>query len=275
MTKHTITLSALDLSITYSVKDNSPRGCHTVHGAQLQVGDKIVIDNYFHEIVEETATETTETPTETETRDTVRTLDLLDKLDTGEYGDRLNDYRDTDGYICDIIAEIADADTSIYYNDILDFIRENPEALADVIREGLYDPSSDYDLYKHGQAAEYMTIERDIYDHLPDSLFTAAVNFIRFDLEREEIPEALAELLREWCEDSDNNDRMDEIPDRIREYFDEAENEAFETFCGAQDCDKCKYCACVSVEECRARFEEDARNLPDFTSPEAFFCEPD
>ena len=241
MTKHTITLSALDLSITYSVKDNSPRGCHTVHGEQLQVGDKIVIDNYFHEIIEEPATET-ESPA------TVRTLDLLHELDTGDHGDRLNDYRDTDGYICDIIAEIADADTSIYYNDILDFIRENPEALADVIREGLYDPSSNYDLYKHGQAAEYMIIERDIYDHLPDSLFAAAVNFIRFDLDIVEIPEELGELLREWCEDADNGDRMDEIPDRIREYLADF------------------------TEEVTA---EDARNLPDFTSPEAFFCEPD
>ena len=51
--KRTITLSQLDLTITYSVKDNSPRGCHTVPGSFLQIGDKIVIDNYFHEIIEE------------------------------------------------------------------------------------------------------------------------------------------------------------------------------------------------------------------------------
>ena len=208
MTKHTITLSALDLSITYSVKDNSPRGCHTVPGTELQIGDKIVVDNYFHEIVEEP-----ESPA------TVQTLDLLADLDTGDHGDRLTDCRDSDSYICDAIQEIADADTSIYYSDIMDFVREHPDALADVIEEGLYDPSYKYDFYDHAQAAEYMTIERDIYDHLADSLMCAAVNFIRYDLEIVEIPEELAELLREWCDDADNNDRMNEIPDKIREYL--------------------------------------------------------
>lgn len=56
--KHTITLSALDLDITYSVKDDSPRGCHTVPGSMLEIGDKIVIDNYFTEIVPENDTQT-------------------------------------------------------------------------------------------------------------------------------------------------------------------------------------------------------------------------
>lgn len=53
MSKHSITLSALDLSISYSVKDDSPRGYHTVPGTELKPGDKIVINNYFHEIIEE------------------------------------------------------------------------------------------------------------------------------------------------------------------------------------------------------------------------------
>ena len=57
--KRTTTLSKLDLTITYSLKDNSPRGCHTVHGSELKLGDKIVIDNYFTEIIEE-PTETVE-----------------------------------------------------------------------------------------------------------------------------------------------------------------------------------------------------------------------
>lgn len=59
--KRTITLSQLDLTITYSLKDNSPRGCHTVYGSELKIGDKIVIDNYFTEIVEEPTAEPTET----------------------------------------------------------------------------------------------------------------------------------------------------------------------------------------------------------------------
>ncbi len=52
-TKHTITLSALNPDITYSVKDNSVRGCHTAHFDELVIGDKIAIDDYFHEIIPE------------------------------------------------------------------------------------------------------------------------------------------------------------------------------------------------------------------------------
>ena len=168
------------------------------------------------------ATETTDSTPDSESPaepETVPVLDLLDGLDTGNHGDRLNDYRDSRSYICDAIIEIADADTSIYYSDIMDFVREHPDALADVIAEGLYDPSYKYDFYDHARAAEFMTIERDIYDNLADSLMMAAVNFLRYDLDVVEIPAELADLLREWCDDADSGDRMDEIPDRIREYL--------------------------------------------------------
>jgi hypothetical protein len=145
--------------------------------------------------------------------------DLRDDLDDGNYGEYLNDYRDSSSYICDAISEIADSHTSIYYSDILAFISEHPDLLGDVIAEGLYDPTHDYDLYKHGQAAEYMMIERDVYDHLADSLFLAALDFLRYDLGRETIPGDLADQIREWCDDADSNDRMDFIPNSIREYF--------------------------------------------------------
>lgn len=66
MKKHTITLSQINPACTYAVKDNSPRGCHTVSYDDLKIGDKIVIDNYFHEIIEEAPTESTEAPKTTE-----------------------------------------------------------------------------------------------------------------------------------------------------------------------------------------------------------------
>lgn len=37
---------------TWSKKDDSPRGCETVYINDLSVGDKVVIDNHFVEIVE-------------------------------------------------------------------------------------------------------------------------------------------------------------------------------------------------------------------------------
>ena len=39
---------------TFSVKDNSPRGCKTVYASEIKVGDKIIIDNYFTMVTEQT-----------------------------------------------------------------------------------------------------------------------------------------------------------------------------------------------------------------------------
>lgn len=164
-----------------------------------------------------------EEPAEEEPAEMVSVSDLADDLDTGDHGDALTDYRDSSTYISDAVSKAADQRTSIYYSDILAFISEHPDTLADVIAEGLYDPAHNYDLFQHGQAAEYMTIERDIYEHLEDSLMMAALSFIRHDLKRAMIPAELAELLREWCDEGDDGGRMSDIPDRIREYFDALE----------------------------------------------------
>lgn len=146
---------------------------------------------------------------------------LYDGLDTGNYADCLTDYRDDDGYICDIISEIADNHTSIYYSDILSFISRNPDALAEVVEEGLYTVggSRSYNLYEHGQAAEYMIIERDIYDHMADGVLVSMLDYIRLDLELEYIPAELADLLQSWSECADNNNRMSDFIDNIREYL--------------------------------------------------------
>lgn len=158
--------------------------------------------------------------------------EMRNGLRTGDYGDCLTDYRDSSSYICDAIMEIADNHTSIYYHDILEFIKKNPESLADVVAEGLYEVRAgrEYDLFKHGQAAEYMVIERDIYDHLRDSIMVATLDFIQYDLEMVEIPDELAELVEEWVDDADNNDRMWDIPNSIREWL-ETDEEDEETEC--------------------------------------------
>jgi hypothetical protein len=36
---------------TWSVKDNSPRGCVSKSTSDVVVGDKVVINNYFHEVI--------------------------------------------------------------------------------------------------------------------------------------------------------------------------------------------------------------------------------
>ena len=54
---HTITMKEVQNLInngvtTFSKKDNSPRGCKTVSANEIQIGDEIVIDNYFTTVAE-------------------------------------------------------------------------------------------------------------------------------------------------------------------------------------------------------------------------------
>ena len=82
--------------------------------------------------------------------------------------DFLNDYADADSmYLCDAISEFADGRTSIYYSDIKNFISENVDAVNDAIDEFGWDGCGK-DLMKAGQMAEFLTIERKIYDDLSD-----------------------------------------------------------------------------------------------------------
>lgn len=57
MTNHEITITKVKEMFgrgisTFSRKDNSVRGVETVPADKIKVGDKIVIDNYFHIVTE-------------------------------------------------------------------------------------------------------------------------------------------------------------------------------------------------------------------------------
>jgi hypothetical protein len=153
----------------------------------------------------------------------VSVSELVDALDTGDYGEYLNDYRASDSYICDAVSEIADSNTSIYYPDIKNFISENPDAFENAINEyGWEGCGSDY--HKAGQMAEYMTIEQDIYNHLADSIKLTAFDYMRYDLKMETISEELADEIDSWGDEADNNEKMSDITEKIDAWLSE-ENE--------------------------------------------------
>lgn len=194
-------------------------------------GTWLVVDEHYKTISKHPGREYAEQEaerlnTETEEETMYNLVELIEALNVGDYGNDFSDYVNSDGYVCDTISEIADSNTSIYYSDIMDFIRENPDSLADVVAEGLYDPSNDYDLYKHGQAAEYMTIEHDLYSNLADCLTLHAYQYCRKVLELETIPEELDSLICDMAGAEDNNARLDEIPAAIDRWIEENEQES-------------------------------------------------
>lgn len=149
----------------------------------------------------------------------LKTADLLNGINVGDYGEFLNDYRDCDSYICDAISEIADANMSIYHVDIMNFLSENPERVEDAINLIGWDGCGST-LEGASQTAENICIQSDIEGHLADSVYCTAINFVLYDLQMDEITEELADMIREWADDSSTNDRMSCICDKIREYLD-------------------------------------------------------
>ena len=100
--------------------------------------------------------------------------------------DRALELEDYDGYVCDAVSEIADADVSIYTADQIGYCRENPESVREAICEGLAldgreffaaNTGADYEDYEAhlGVVAWYMDAERAIYEDLADGLRYAAL----------------------------------------------------------------------------------------------------
>lgn len=153
----------------------------------------------------------------------VRVQDKIDECNEGDYGAELSDYIDGGTtYIDDAIHEIADSNTSIYYSDILKFISDHPDALADVIDAGLYDPSHNYDLYQHGQAAEYMLIYDDVNAVRYSALTAAGLRYYKRHYYNV-IPSDLAEMIDDAAQDAD---RFDDITDVIDEYMNDLSDDA-------------------------------------------------
>lgn len=59
--KETITMDEIRATSTWSVKDDSPRGCKTVSNSEVKPGDKVVYNNRFALVIDEPETEKEET----------------------------------------------------------------------------------------------------------------------------------------------------------------------------------------------------------------------
>lgn len=145
--------------------------------------------------------------------------ELRDRLDLGDYGENITDY--DNGYICDIFGEIADSNTSIYYNDIIKYIASHTDELNDTITEFGWEGCGS-DLYKAGQLAEYTSIERDLEEHIDDIIVYAAL----VDKFGDEIPEDAFDAVYDNVSDIDWNERIDSaIYDALSVLDDEGDEE--------------------------------------------------
>ena len=146
----------------------------------------------------------------------------IERNNLNSFIDCLNDY--SRGYICDIISEIADSNTSIYYSDIIEFISNNVEEVDDAIKEFGWDGCGS-DLYKAGQVAECRKNENEMYNELEEGLFNVALSYIQYTMEVEEISEDQLDEIEGLCADTDNNNRLEDFLEKVEEIVNGEEEE--------------------------------------------------
>ena len=129
-----------------------------------------------------------------------------------------------EGYICDVINEVADSYTPIYYAEIFRAAYEVDEYITDGINEGIvYIDTEDFSLSKLIQQGYYFMIEQDLYSNFSEIMFNHCANYLNEDSAVKNIPDnsEKAKELINWLDDYymtiDNNDRFDAINDALEE----------------------------------------------------------
>lgn len=136
--------------------------------------------------------------------------DLKKELFIGDFGEYLVDY--DEGYICDIITDIADNNIDIYTADLLNWIPDNYEYIEEANQEfGVPD-----DFLKQVQQGQYYYNERNIYEHLEDILKYYMYDFIENNLDIKEITEEQNERLLDF-DFNDNNELLENLIEHINE----------------------------------------------------------
>jgi hypothetical protein len=148
---------------------------------------------------------------------------LTEEPQTDDGADFVAEYSASDSaYICDAFSEFADGRTSIYNSDIKKFMCENPDAVEDALNEFGFDGCGN-DFYKLGQTAEYLQIERALYNDMVGIIQALAREYLEnVILEQDYNGDKLADALEELAdalENIDNNNRLDDIADAVNDFL--------------------------------------------------------
>lgn len=145
---------------------------------------------------------------------------LYNKLESSI--DCLTDY--DNGYIYDIISEIADNQVDIYYSDLTEWANGHFEEISETISEFGWD-SCEKDLYKAAQLAQFRENENEMYSELSEGLENFALSYLEYKLKMKEISEERWEEIQDFLSDIDNNNKLEEIIDFLDEMFSDEDKE--------------------------------------------------
>lgn len=125
------------------------------------------------------------------------------------YCDNICDY--SDGYICDIISEISDNNIDVYYYNLFEWCKTNFSYVNDWIVEC----GSSGDIIKDVQGGQYKQISEELYENMEEMLLLFTYDYLyknEIILNDEQLEELESDISI-----MDNNDRLEEIIDKINE----------------------------------------------------------
>lgn len=146
----------------------------------------------------------------------LRIEELKNELYIGELGEFFVDY--DNGYIGDIITEIADNKVDIYTSDLLEWAKGNYSDIEEALDEfgTPTDSNGKADFLKIIQQGQYYQNERDLYDNLEDTLKFYMYDYIEKELNIKEITEEQNDDLLDF-DFSDNNEQLENLIEHIDE----------------------------------------------------------
>lgn len=143
--------------------------------------------------------------------------DLKKDLYVGDFGDCFRDY--DNGYIGDIITEIADYNVNIYTSDLLEWAKGNYSYIEEALDEfgTPQDDNGKADFIRTIQQGQYYANERNLYENLEDSLKMFMYDYIKKDLNIKELTEEQNNELLECFDFTDNNEQLENLIENINE----------------------------------------------------------
>lgn len=138
--------------------------------------------------------------------------DLKKELYTGDLGEYFTEY--DNGYVCDIITEIADNNVDIYYSNLFEWAKHN----FDYINEANEEMGTPADITKQIQQGQYYANEQNLYKNLEESLQFFMYDYVEKYFNIKEITEEQNENLLDW-DFSDNNERLENLIEHINNIF--------------------------------------------------------
>ena len=144
-------------------------------------------------------------------KELLKIKDLKNELNLGDYGEDITNYNN--GYISDIINEIADNYIDIYTYDLFEWAKGNTYYIDRAVDE-LGRPDTIEDEIRQGQ---YMAYQEDLYNNIEDILKYWAYDYIENKYNITELTEEQNDEINFY--NYTNVDRLEEIKGMIEDIF--------------------------------------------------------